>query len=263
MLMLLCSCSSVYAASRVLPPVVDNSVYPQGTGLGRSAASANVIYEILGRLEQLQVEVQQLRGVVEEQNHTIANLKKRQGNIYSDLDLRLQELTKVKGQAQNIAGEESSLTAAQTSSVIKTKENVSHAKTMVEKPVITDKQRYQEAYELLRNGHNNQAISAFNALIADFPASEYADNAQYWIGEAFKANQEMEPAKAAFLKVVMKYAGSPKVPDALLKLGYIEFEEKNMAKARDYFTQITAAHPQTTAAHLATKKLQQMVEMQR
>jgi len=46
MLMLLCSYSSVYAAPRVLPPVIDNSVYPEGTGLGRSAASANVIYEI-------------------------------------------------------------------------------------------------------------------------------------------------------------------------------------------------------------------------
>ncbi len=263
MLMLLCSYSSVYAAPRVLPPVVDNSIYPEGAGLSRSAPSANVIYEILGRLEQLQVEVQQLRGVVEEQNHTIANLKKRQGNIYSDLDMRLQELTKVKGQPQNIAGTENYLTPEQTNSVNKTKKNASHVKTIVEKLVITDKERYQKAYELLRNGHNNQAISAFNALIADFPASEYADNAQYWIGEAFKANQEMEPAKAAFLKVVMKYAGSPKVPDALLKLGYIEFEEKNMAKARDYFTQITAAHPQTTAAHLAAKKLQQMVEMQR
>jgi TolA-binding protein len=61
----------------------------------------------------------------------------------------------------------------------------------------------------------------------------------------------------------MNYAGSPKVPDALLKLGYIEFEQKNMAKARDYLTQITVAHPNTTAAHLATKKLQQLVDMQR
>ena len=83
------------------------------------------------------------------------------------------------------------------------------------------------------------------------------------MGEAYKVNQNLEAAKVAFLKVVMKYAGSPKVPDALLKLGYIEFEQNNMAQARDYLTQVTVGHPGTTAAHLAAKKLMQMSEMQR
>ncbi len=116
---------------------------------------------------------------------------------------------------------------------------------------------------MLRNGHNTRAITAFNSLIADFPAGEYADNSQYWLGEAYKVNQNLEAAKVAFLKVVMKYAGSPKVPDALLKLGYIEFEQNNMAQARDYLTQVTVAHPETTAAHLAEKKLMQLSEIQR
>ena len=55
-----------------------------------------------------------------------------------------------------------------------------------------------------------------------------------------------------------QYSGSPKVPDALLKLGYIELEQNNMAKARDYLTQVTVSHPGTTAAHLAAKKLMQL-----
>jgi len=257
-LLLLCAYSSAYAGSRVLPPVVDNSIYPAGVGVGSSAPSSNVVYEILGRLEQLQIEVQQLRGVVEEQAQTIVDLKKRQGNIYSDLDLRLQELSKTNvvmsnGSAENfLASEQGDLS-----------NNVKVAVAEIKPAVISDKERYQKAYEMLRNGHNNRAITAFNALISNFPAGEYADNSQYWLGEAYKVNQEMDAARAAFLKVVMNYAGSPKVPDALLKLGYIEFEFKNMAKARDYFTQITVAHPQTTAAHLASKKLLQMDEMLR
>jgi TolA-binding protein len=48
------------------------------------------------------------------------------------------------------------------------------------------------------------------------------------------------------------------VPDALLKLGYIEFDQQNVAKARDYFSRITTSYPDTTAAHLASKKLAQM-----
>lgn len=267
LLVLLCVSSVVSAKSRVLPPVVDNSIYPAGTGMGASSPSSNVIYEVLGRLEQLQLEVQQLRGVVEEQSQTIVDLKKRQGNIYSDLDLRLQELARVNSMLQS--GEaiaNASLTGTNVTLGVtpgSVKAGDSEVKLVEVKPDITEKSRYQAAYEMLRNGHNTRAISAFNALIADFPSGEYADNSQYWIGEAYKVNQNLEAAKDAFLKVVMNYAGSPKVADALLKLGYIEFEQNNMAQASDYLTQVTVAHPDTTAAHLASKKLLQMSEMQR
>lgn len=262
LLVLLCTCSSAYAGSRVLPPVIDNSIYPAGSGMAASSASSNVIYEVLGRLEQLQLEVQQLRGVVEEQSQTIVELKKRQGNIYSDLDLRLQELSKVNTMLQSgEAIDNASLSGSDLIGGSKANTVKNDAAEVV--PVITDKTRYQAAYQMLRNGHNTRAITAFNSLIADFPAGEYADNSQYWLGEAYKVNQNLEAAKVAFLKVVMKYAGSPKVPDALLKLGYIEFEQNNMAQARDYLTQVTVAHPETTAAHLAEKKLMQLSEIQR
>jgi tol-pal system protein YbgF len=121
-----------------------------------------------------------------------------------------------------------------------------------------EKERYQAAYESLRNGHNAQAIQMFEALQADYPAGEFSDNAQYWLGEAYKINRDYDKARAAFNKVVNQYPNSSKVPDALLKLGYIEFDQQNLAKARDYFTRVTASYPETTAAHLASKKLAQM-----
>ncbi|MDD5114879.1 MAG: tetratricopeptide repeat protein, partial [Methylobacter sp.] len=62
-------------------------------------------------------------------------------------------------------------------------------------------------------------------------------------------------ARKAFSAVVDNYPASAKVPDALLKLGYIEIEQKNPAKARDYLTKVTVAYPSSTAAHLAAKKL--------
>jgi tol-pal system protein YbgF len=124
--------------------------------------------------------------------------------------------------------------------------------------VVNQKELYQEAYETLRNGQNARAIEDFELLIAKFPEGEYADNAQYWLGEAYKANQDYKSAKKAFKKVVKRYSRSPKVADALLKLGYLEIEQKNMAKARDYLTKVTVGYPGTTAAHLANKKLMQM-----
>jgi tol-pal system protein YbgF len=228
------------------------------------------MYEIIGRLEQLQQEMQQLRGVVEEQSQTIANLKKRQSNIYSDLDQRLQDLA--DPEIQDPLADEGS---ERNSSVNldrggRNEQGVVEYPTPIpgaaklsqptnDTPVASQKQLYKEAYETLRNGHNASAIKAFDQLIAKYPEGKYADNSQYWLGEAYKANQDFKSAKKAFKKVVTDYSNSPKVADALLKLGYIEMEQKNMAKARDYLTKVTVGYPGTTAAHLAKKKLLQMV----
>jgi len=267
LLLMLCACSTVYAESRALPPVVDNSIYPGGSaGFSSTAPSANAMYEVLGRLEQLQLEVQQLRGMVEEQSQTIVDLKKRQGNIYSDLDLRLQELSSKTTRLKSAeSGQKIPAATAVVSVSPVVKQSAEDVKPVVNEnkapSIVSEKDRYQAAYEMLRNGHNNRAIKQFKALILASPKGEFADNSQYWLGEAYKVNQNLISAKEAFLKVVTDYVGSPKVPDALLKLGYIEFEMNNMAEARDYLTQITVAHPDTTAAHLAAKKLKQMGDM--
>ena len=271
---LLIASSALYAESRVLPPVVDNSTYPGGSAYS-AAPSANAMYEVLGRLEQLQHEVQQLRGIVEEQSQTIIDLQTRQGNIYSDLDLRLQALTG-NGVQYNASAGTISQTAQSADQVSLTDsttgtagvENPEAAQQDL-KPVnevaklsVNQKALYQTAYETLRNGHNTRAIAEFNVLLSEFPDGEYADNSQYWLGEAYKANKDFTSAKAAFSKVITRYSGSPKVPDALLKMGYIELEQNNMAKARDYLTQVTVSYPGTTAAHLAAKKLMELESKQ-
>ena len=260
-LMLIVS-SALYAESRVLPPVVDNSTYPGGSTYSASTPSANSMYEVLGRLEQLQHEVQLLRGVVEEQSQTIIDLQKRQGNIYSDLDLRLQALT-----GNDVQHKVVDVTTAQTAqSVVKKPVAVQKKSKAVNKDTksssMRQKELYHAAYETLRNGHNVRAIAEFKTLLTEFPNGEYADNAQYWLGEAYKVNQDLNAAKAAFSKVVSNYSGSPKVPDALLKLGYIELAQKNKVKARDYLTQVTVSYPGTTAAHLAAKKLKELESKQ-
>ena len=271
---MICSCFSltVSAQSRVLPPVVDNSTYSGGSSYTSSAPSANAMYEVLGRLEQLQHEIQQLRGVVEEQSQTIADLKKRQGNIYSDLDSRLHELT--GGDGSTVKPAFVSMNASGQSEVVKPT-TISSGKNVggysvsesgnsiatndsVNKPKKNQKALYQSAYETLRNGHNTRAIVEFKALLSEFPKGEYADNSQYWLGEAYKANQDINSAKGAFSKVVKDFPNSPKVPGALLKLGYIEFDQNNIPKARDYLTQVTVNYPDSTAAHLAAKKLTKM-----
>lgn len=262
-LLMLCAASaSVFAQTGALPPVIDNSVYAASGNRG-AQASENAIFEVLSRIEQLQAEVQQLRGMVEEQAQTIADLERKQNNIYTDLDQRVESLSSVAQSMQH------NQTVAPTTSPESAAPPQPVAQPVVESsaqiksqeppppPPPNEHELYQSAYETLRNGRNNEAIRAFEALLAQFPKGEYADNAQYWLAEAHKINRDIDAARAAFFRVVSNYPTSSKVPDALLKLGYIEFEQNNMAKARDYLTQVTVNYPGTTAAHLASKKLAQ------
>ncbi len=125
----------------------------------------------------------------------------------------------------------------------------------------TEKQEYQQAYNELRNGHTNESIEQFKAYLEKYPTGGYANNAQYWLGEAYRVNQDNDAARKAFNDVLEKYPDGAKVPDALLKLGYIEIDQKNMTKAREYLTRVTTDYPKSPAALLAAKKLLKLDEV--
>ncbi len=124
-----------------------------------------------------------------------------------------------------------------------------------------EKQEYQQAYNELRNGHTDQSIEQFNAYLSKYPTGVYANNAQYWLGEAYRVKQDNDAARKAFNDVIEKYPDGAKVPDALLKLGYIEIDQKNQAKAREYLTRVTTDYPRSPAALLASKKLLKLDEV--
>ncbi len=245
----MCVCSAALAEPQPLPPIIDNSSYGDGSAYRSQSSSNQSLLEMLGRLEQLQNEVQQLRGQIEEQSYSIEQMRKRQQNIYSDLDQRLQKL-------------EGGGSPAAKSTAVKAKPAPAARRPAASKKTSAgEKKRYQQAYDKLRNGHYSQAINLFKQLLTDFPGGEYADNAQYWLGEAYKVNRETDAARIAFSKLIGEYPDSPKVPDAMLKLGFIEAEQNDTPRAREYLNSLITRYPGTTAAHLAEKKLQQLGEV--
>jgi tol-pal system protein YbgF len=277
--LLLSVCSSVYAE---LPPVIDHSSYPPSATPAKpsNSPSTNTLYEVMGRLEQLQAEVQQLTGKVDEQAYRIDELKKHQTKMYSDFDERLQGIENNANGADQPAAESSSETVGTSDAVVNEGESSTPASEPVaapaDKPMDNqspqpksdavqvsgpEKQEYQQAYNELRNGHTDQSIEQFNAYLSKYPTGVYANNAQYWLGEAYRVKQDNDAARKAFNDVIQKYPDGAKVPDALLKLGYIEIDQKNQAKAREYLTRVTTDYPKSPAALLASKKLLKLDEV--
>src|ERR1700693_5475020 len=79
---------------------------------------------------------------------------------------------------------------------------------------------YSQAFDALKAGSYSVAITGFKDFLGTYPASALAENAQYWLGEAYYVNHDYEAAAGAFRAVLKKWPDSRKAPDALLKLGY-------------------------------------------
>ena len=104
----------------------------------------------------------------------------------------------------------------------------------------TDTANYQAAFALLKDSQYDRAIAAFQNFLTAFPDSPLADNAQYWLGEAYYVNKSFPDALAAFQRVADKYPQSRKLPDALLKVGYCDYELKQWQAAKDVLSQVVA-----------------------
>jgi tol-pal system protein YbgF len=114
---------------------------------------------------------------------------------------------------------------------------------------------YMKAFGLFGSNNYRGAIDAFNAFIRTYPDSEYAGNAQYWIGECHYTQRDYARALEAFNKVIERYPKGKKVPDALLKVGFSLISLNEPEKARAALETLVEKYPKTPAAAKARERL--------
>jgi len=115
---------------------------------------------------------------------------------------------------------------------------------------------YRAAVDLVKSGSYADAIAALRAFVQHYPRHDYADNAQYWIGEAFYAQKDYPHALAEFRATIETYPRGNKVPDALLKVGYCYAALGQADKARAVLEQVVSLYPKSEPAALAAKRLE-------
>ncbi len=119
---------------------------------------------------------------------------------------------------------------------------------------------YRIAYDRLRAGHFDDAERDLREFVRRFPRHDYADNAQYWLGETFYARKTYGEAATAFRAVVERWPSGNKAPDALLKLGYSLLMLGDKDKGRGVLSQVLDHYPHTDAARLAERRLLELKE---
>jgi tol-pal system protein YbgF len=200
------------------------------------------LLELLGQVETLQQEVRALRAEVEELRHDLDGARERQRDLYVDLDRRLQTL-------------ESTGVSSAPASTGDTPDAGTPAAAQV-----TDRESYQAAYELLRQGRYQEAADGFSAFLGTYLDSPLRDNAQYWLGEVHYVTRNFEVAAEMFQIVLAQYPGSRKTPDALLKLGFTQYELQQWDAAKASLMRVVTEFPDAAAARLAQQRLDRMAQ---
>src|SRR5207253_6009410 len=76
---------------------------------------------------------------------------------------------------------------------------------------------YDSAVRQLQSGDQDEAIQSFRNFLHENNASPYADDAQFWIGEAYFRKGQYHRAIIEFNQVSINYGSGDRAPSALLR----------------------------------------------
>jgi tol-pal system protein YbgF len=220
----------------------------------------HVMSEIMNRQQQMQAEMSELRDLVERQGHELEMLKRAQKETYMDTDQRIRALDAVVRPTGGTPAPAGVAPVSTPPPVAPTAPVMQPAP--VAPPVQTvsadDQAKYDQGLKQLRAGQYQPAIKTFDQVIKASPPSPNRPNALYWTGEAYVVLGDLKSALHAFEQVVQDSPAHQKAADAQLKMGYIYYDQKNYARARETLNKVKAQFPGTQAATLAEQRLKRM-----
>lgn len=116
---------------------------------------------------------------------------------------------------------------------------------------------YRGAWQALNGQQYDRAIQQFRTFQRKNPASELADDAQFWIGESYFTRRDYNRAILEY-NDVLKYRKGDKVPAALLRQSQAFVEIGDKTDARLILQKLINDHPNSKQAKDARERLQNL-----
>ena len=218
--------------------------------------------EMIQQVDQISEDINLLRGEIEVQGNDVVEIKKRQRELYQDIDRRLRDMeSRTVGQAPaaQVTVPPASAPAVEPAGSVPSLAPAASSAAVAAAPVTAlqagEKEAYQTAFDTLKEGRYKEAKVELQAFLVKYPNGSFSGNAQYWLGEAHYVTRKFEQGIVEFEKVLNGFPGSNKVPDAMLKLGYTYYELKQYPQSKTVLQDLRARFPNETASRLATKRL--------
>ncbi len=224
---------------------------------GAATAAPSAQGELFNQLQRMQDQLAQQQGAIEVLQNQVNQLKQEGLERYQDLDRRIgagvapaaTPDNSSAGGAPSAAAGGAAGAAAGAAAPAASSEPGDPAK---------EKLYYDAAFDLIKAKDFDKASQAFTAFLRKYPNSQYAGNAQYWLGEVNLAKGDLQGAGQAFAKVSQLYPKHAKVPDSLYKLADVERRLGHTDKVKGILQQVVAQYPGTSAAQLAQRDLQRL-----
>ncbi len=176
---------------------------------------------VLNQIDALQAEIAELRGQLELQQHDISKLKRQSGANMGNVIAPAPTPEANGGVA------------------------------------VADHERvdFDSAYAFVRKRDFAGAKRAFESFLKRYPKSQYAANAEYWLGEIAVQQGDARTAEKHMKAVLANYSDSDKSADAGLKLGFIAYDNGQWRPARKHLQWVVENFPHTSQAGLAQTRI--------
>ncbi len=233
-----------------------------GESYGQTTQGNRAIYELMNRMTQLEQELRQLRGDMERyqyyQKDILRRLEAMESQAAGTTTAPALGGPDAAEQGQAPAGSQQPGDPAGPAGPGGQTATTAPAQppgVPAQPSVGSDRDAYDAAFNHLRQGQYEQAITGFEGFLATYPDSVLAANAHYWLGETYYVLRDYPKAQGAFLQLGAKFPKSDKLPEAMLKLGYIYEVQGNKEKAGQVFRKLMQVYPNSRAAGLAEERL--------
>jgi tol-pal system protein YbgF len=239
-------------AQAPISSVGSGSVEDRVTSLERiTNAQGQLFSQLQQQLSDNQRDIDTLRGQIQESQYQLNQVVERQKQILLQLDSQGSASTRATAApaASTSTGSDSSAAAAPAAAT---------ASTAAETPASSGDANtdYNRAVDLvLVKKQNDQAITAFQSFVKQYPDSTYQPNANYWLGQLFYNKGKKDDSAYYFAVVVKNYPKSPKAPEAMYKVGVIMQEKGQVDKAKAVYQQVIKQYPTSDSAKQAQKRI--------
>jgi len=124
--------------------------------------------------------------------------------------------------------------------------------------ISTPEELYRSAYEDYMRGNYDLASQGFRDYMVKWPDTELTDNALYWIGECYDAQDDPAMALEVFTQVLEDFPTSDKAAAAQLKKGLLYLKMDDQAQGVVHLQYVVYEYPGTREADLARERLRSL-----
>ncbi len=114
---------------------------------------------------------------------------------------------------------------------------------------------YARGLQLYREGQTEAAVRTLREFVNSNPKSDLADNAQFWLGEAYYSRGDYNRSIIELNEVLLKYPQGDQIPGALLALATAFANSGDKIDARLILQKLISDHPDTQEAKIGRDQL--------